>query len=526
MSLLGLSNEVIDLILESCDKSSIKAIRLVDKRLHKLGNRHLIQELQLHYNRESLDILYALSTSKQDIAKGIQAIWLQIDRLEEFKTFDRWDEKRQREYDEHDFLLEDWKDYLRAHDVAVNSRIAMPAIRRDRLVPAPGTVRKRDILPQLAKDYLYLCYAKYCQLVEQQRELDRSHELRERLAAFFRVPSKLSGIWITFGGGVRKCSTFRSATFREGLVFPNSDWTGDYDEMVRAASQILLGALDARIKPDTLVFGGLNYRFLTQTKQTMTDIANVLQHVEHLQWEVGDTFVPRPWDHEGSEPEDDEDDESRHIHQAGFAEMHAIFDTGRFADFLSSAEKLRTLVISLPDIPDTRLAHVDLASLVGSNRFPVLDSFSIRNVMIAPDALTNFLLRHKETLTQLRMCDLHTFRIPNPNTTTTWQGWFREMSGKLPNLRTVTLRGTFDEPGSPMYIFGWTMGKYIGTSLSRAVETYLIHGGAEVPLPSREASRDAFSQLRVQERRDRAGQAIVPEIKPLGWSFNWEDWYC
>ncbi|KJX94425.1 hypothetical protein TI39_contig4195g00016 [Zymoseptoria brevis] len=305
------------------------------------------------------------------------------------------------------------------------------------------------------------------------------------------------------------------------LVFPCEYYKHAYDQAVRAASPILLGVFDAKLELDALVLGGVNYRLVKQQPHTLEQIGQVLKHVKHFQWDVGDTFAQES---DGRSLEDYGPDEvisGPGVNETGFDEMHTLFDEGYFVDFLSGAESLQTLVIHLPDIEDSQLMPVELSDVVGGIVFPALESFSITRVTANGNGLKNFLACHKETLTQLRFCDLH--MRPGPSIIGSWPRWFLRMKGTLPHLQKVCLRGGGRRGNGMNYVFGWSMSEYVGTRLSRAMEAFMINGGGALPQQSGVDHSDAFAQMSREQLLDWSGEAIVPKIKPIGWDISWEE---
>ena len=208
MPLLALSNELLDKVFEHCDLKSVKCGRLTNGRLREVGNRHLLRELPLYYNQESLDRLDALATTHQDMAKGIQAVWIQIDRL---KWMDRetWEVERKEQYDEHSILQDDWAAELKSHrQPAKNPRTGK--------IPTIDPNSRRSKHAEISSHYLERGYREYNALYTDQRRLDQAGFIREKCAALFRVCPQLSSIWITSGGTVRRCTTQQSASFRQG----------------------------------------------------------------------------------------------------------------------------------------------------------------------------------------------------------------------------------------------------------------------------------------------------------------------
>lgn len=224
MSLLGLSNELLDRIFENCDTVSVKSLRLSNRRLRNLGNRHLIRELRLYYNYESINLLDTLATTHQDIAKGIRAIWIQSDELTKFSSYASWNIQRERQYGDEGhmypsrmlpceikrisaILNEDWFREAQQFNIDIVE------------VPRPE-VGMSDRVGKIAKEYLHRRYACYTRLYAEQSTLDSSDTLREKFAALFRVCPKLRKVWITSDGVVRMSTTYRSTSFRKGSSRP------------------------------------------------------------------------------------------------------------------------------------------------------------------------------------------------------------------------------------------------------------------------------------------------------------------
>lgn len=239
----------------------------------------------------------------------------------------------------------------------------------------------------------------------------------------------------------------------------------------------------------------------------------MLKHVRHLHWDVGETFV--------SEHDDTHDEEDvmygPDVNESGFDEMHAIFEAGRFKNFIASAVNVRTLVVNLPEIPDTRLLPVDFADVFGNTHFPFLESFSTKKVTTSAADLVGFLLRHRATLTQLRLCDLYMRDGTGPG----WHKFFTAIGGKLSCLEKVCLRGAFHYRGSVTHVFGQNLSEYIGTQFSRAMEVFMLRGGEQAPSPRDFLDYD-FEEMTKDQMTELAGDALVPEILPLGWDLSWE----
>jgi hypothetical protein len=213
-----------------------------------------------------------------------------------------------------------------------------------------------------------------------------------------------------------------------------------------------------------------------------------------------------------------------YINDAEFDEMHRIFADGHFSRFLASAANLQTLVINMPELGSTQLRPVNLANVVGRLHFPQLRAFSLARVQTTLQGLGSFLLHHKDSLAEVRLCDLYLPPNAGPDEQD-WQDFFVRVGGQLPRLGKVSLRGGFhDVRGNLDYVFGDGLSEYVGTRLSRAMEEFMLHGGHAPPSPDAAEYREP-DRIAGRDRTELfqwAGEALVPEIRPIGWHLGWE----
>lgn len=287
---------------------------------------------------------------------------------------------------------------------------------------------------------------------------------------------------------------------------------------------MLRATLDAQVQLETLVLGNVNYHFLDQGQTQMSQLAQVLRPVQYMHWDVGEAFVGP------SRPEEMYDGNDGlgpipflpgpNIDDAEFNYMHDIFEEGLFSSFIATATNLQTLVVNMPELGSTQLVPVNLADVVGRLHFPNLRSFSLKRVETTPQALESFLLRHKDLLTELRICDLYMDEDTDADGSKNWDDFFRSIGGKMPCLKKVSLRGGLhSERMSVSHVFGHNLSEYVGTPFSRAMEAFMIHGGPRLPSGRGYQHSDLPRSANLQEW---AGEALMPEIRPIGWDISWE----
>ncbi|EME82520.1 uncharacterized protein MYCFIDRAFT_197618 [Pseudocercospora fijiensis CIRAD86] len=358
-------------------------------------------------------------------------------------------------------------------------------------------------------DHLTSSYRYYRTLLEQQAQIDHSNILRHRADALFRACPGLTSMWVTYGDPIS--TICNSKSFQKGLVLPHDNRAANVDEGILAPIQLLLAAADSGRKLTTVVFGNVHYNLLLQPANIQSKIASVMERVEQFQWDIGDTFST--WN-----PSNGEEDDNGVINDAGddFDEdevynMYGIFARGAFLTFLSKFQVLRDLAVSLPGM-SYRLAPIELRHVVGGIHFPLLEAFYISSVLTTSDDLIGFLLRHKETLKRLRLCDLSMSTDKDDS----WNSFFAGIAGKLPKLELISLRGIFSHyPQTPCYVFGWYAPASDGTPFTTRMERYVLSGQGEVP-------QQASNPLDESEREKRLGSAAVPKALPLTWKADAE----
>ncbi|CZT24405.1 uncharacterized protein RCC_10130 [Ramularia collo-cygni] len=504
MSLQDLSNELLTRIFDSCDTKSIQNFRLAsNQRLCKVANRHLIRELSIYYNYESLQLLETLAATtsthqEEEFAKGIRAIWLQANRFHRLLSYQEWNiKRREMEREEGDAALSDMSMTTDSPAKMLEGGGESSRIIGESEVESSSSQADRIDQEQLDREYAY-----YSELYTQQCALDSSDTLRQKSAALFKVCPKLKSVWVTSGDAVRRNTTERSAAFRRGVVLPHGSNGPDHSKSIHCSSQLLLGALDAGTHLETIVLGDVNYHFLVQDTTLRSNFGKMLQHAKHFQWNIGQSIFD-----ETQQIDNFDDDE--------LVEMHAIFNRGHLSNFLAKATNLQTLVIKFPYIPYYMLDHIDLGKAMGGSggglHFPLLRSLTLGSISTTPEALETFLLRHKATLTRLRLCDL---RIEEEEQTG-WQTCFSNLGGKFPYLEHMALRGEFRHGDTVTHTFSLGTGELAVYPFSTRMEKFMITGGEAVPEPS-EVLDEEYILLSRERFLD-----FAPEIQPEGRDLSW-----
>ncbi|SMY27486.1 unnamed protein product [Zymoseptoria tritici ST99CH_1A5] len=148
----------------------------------------------------------------------------------------------------------------------------------------------------------------------------------------------------------------------------------------------------------------------------------------------------------------------------------------RWAALVSLMEhttKLQHLCLDLPDY--TNGDNVTLQDIVGGTTWRYLTHLDIANFEAKPDDLTDLLIRHRDTLTYVK---LGTVCLQ----TGTWPECFESFAGKLPKIEQFEFRSRFsdDTIGESFLWFGWPHEKQ-NNARGEEVRKFIITGGEECP---------------------------------------------
>ena len=146
------------------------------------------------------------------------------------------------------------------------------------------------------------------------------------------------------------------------------------------------------------------------------------------------------------------------------------FGDGEFRELLGVTRALRVMKLSMiPSFPFD--AGVLLKDIVGDMQWPKLREIGLAWIQASEDELVHFLLKHQR---QLRRISLSTIVLLSG----TWESVFRRLSGQLPKLRKVKLRGEFcGDEGNGFDFDTSDYPAYRRHMLRDAIERFILEGG-------------------------------------------------
>lgn len=157
-----------------------------------------------------------------------------------------------------------------------------------------------------------------------------------------------------------------------------------------------------------------------------------------------------------------------------------VLEEGNLHELLSTAKDLRVLKLEMPSWDfhgGEGPFYSRLESSLQDIHWPHLYELSLSSCEMRSDYLVDLCLRHKSTLRRLSFFDLQT-----SDWVTSWKEILTSLSGQLPELRLMKLRGRFHVCGEQDMSFEIAgMRSQISTAYRDALEKFVIKGG---PWPS------------------------------------------
>jgi hypothetical protein len=112
-----------------------------------------------------------------------------------------------------------------------------------------------------------------------------------------------------------------------------------------------------------------------------------------------------------------------------------------------------------------------------------LYELSLANCSVCGDTFINFILRHKETLRRLSLCNMSLATSQYSHYISSWRNVFTQIAGRLPNVHKVRLRGFFFQ--RKVLAMDWSMPQTPEASEAKlfcpardAIERYILMRGA------------------------------------------------
>lgn len=161
----------------------------------------------------------------------------------------------------------------------------------------------------------------------------------------------------------------------------------------------------------------------------------------------------------------------------------------------TEAPELRVLRIRLPDrvlesnektdsgrVLEAVYKGINLNYVFRRMTYHHLYELSLANCSVCGDTFINFILRHKETLRRLSLCNISLATSLYSHYISSWRNVFTQIAGRLPKLQIVRLRGFFFQ--RKVLAMDWNMPQTPEASevelfcpARDAIEKYIMTGG-------------------------------------------------
>ncbi|KXT07641.1 hypothetical protein AC578_10182 [Pseudocercospora eumusae] len=412
--LLDLPPELLPLIFDYLDKSTIYNARTTCKVLAKVGAEYILDSIHAVYKRDNLEELLEIAR-KPAMVKFTHTFWFQADRFGPAMTFPEWDLERED--------LKPWNEYNIYHELPLDHDYETSAGRR-----AFDNARKRFAKRKKGKHSkaaIAEAYEQYKATIADQDSIVDERLDHQCFYELFAACSNLTDVAVSIGHGTSGYIDKGRKAYKNIMMHPYGDI--DYrDQGVHQFWTVVEALHHAKRQPRRFFLGDVSYRMLRHTwRDAPVDplVENLMQNLRELR--IGFSIY------------DDEPLAGVHLHEvtALRTESNEFYRRGLLAKWLGSAQNLRVLKIRMWHT-EFRAPYARMEDALGTTTWPKLRELGLSEFAVAEDYLVDLLLRHKDSLRRLSLSDIHL-------SSGALDGFVDRVGGKLPKLRKVKLRNHF-----------------------------------------------------------------------------------
>lgn len=425
--------ELINAIFNQVYIEDILALRTTCSIFAAVGLDHFGDEVPLVFHRDKFKALTEIAEHPK-LSKQMRSLFYVGDRCK-LQSYEQWDKHRPDPHPREETSYDRNAKFYTERDYRV--------CRREGMKKARKFMERRAAVPESDRRAAWETYRTLCKdIADVEVEGYDLHCLR---VLFENCPGIRE---VTIGSQMdiaRHLSANRTA-FASATTSPynDSDW---WDTGVHQTLSVAMAAQQAGTKLDSLT--------LAQVSPTLFDPRSWEE--EGLdEWPALKALVQplrrlRLWIH-AQPPEKSEVDfdasapDIFSVHE----QSDLAFQEGHLHEILSSASDLRVLKLGLPrwseneeeaieyygDEDEQRFSRLELA--LRNITYPKLYELSLSDCEVAADYLVELCLRHKATLRRLYLSDISLNDLDDD-----WRDVFTRLSGQLPQLRRIKLRGNF-----------------------------------------------------------------------------------
>jgi hypothetical protein len=429
--------------------------------LASIGLDHFNDEVSLVYHRDRFQAITEIAAHPK-LAKHMRSLFYMADR-NKLLDFETWDMERPYPEPSDEELRRE--EYLEA----CGSRALPYRTEKD-----PMTIWQEA---RPAESECQESYEVYQALCRDQHKIERQGYDRDCLRALFEGCPKLREVTVA---SQRSCMRQLDANrvFAKAMTEPTGDryW---WNEIVHQVLSVATAAAQSGLELDSLTLLSLSPSIFDNGSAVKADqwraLKNLVRPLRRLR-----LFLQADAPEEGDEEEPDElepDYEQVYHHFNEILESHAH-------NILSVASNLRVFKLQLPrwsyhdHIEDM---YGQLEPVLRNITYPHLYELSLSQCEVHADYLIDLCMRHKATLRRLYLKDMLLL-----DDHSSFREVFTRLSGQLPNLRQVHLRGTFHASLTPTGELRFqSTDRHITIDPFRdALENFVVKGG-EYPIDNR-----------------------------------------
>ncbi|KXS99529.1 hypothetical protein AC578_4249 [Pseudocercospora eumusae] len=463
MSLLHLPAELLHALCLFCSRNEIESLRLTCQLLKRIADEHLLDEIITCYEyNDLLNVSEIANDASPAIRENVRSFLFQADAFPAAPYWSRhhWNSERRKFFRG---VEQETKDFMRN----IGSRIKTK--RSPKLFEALRRYYQCSIDPaMLPGREKAASHEDYIELAEEQEWFGEVGHPKRTLQSLFAGCPNIKSVAINSGHRLRRNAGLTNLAYLRSLTIPHC-----YQEkpMAYAVKTTFAAAANAGIKLESLAIGGVTPIFVRPTEdagdknEDDTSVGIPQNQLYELTSQLKNLrliFLG-------------EDDLG--------ADMEFPFDEGHLVSWLSNCSRIEHLRLDLPPAPYPNW-RVPFQHFLGENlHFSSLRLLHLESFQTRAEQLAQFLLRHKESLVELELSDIHL-------SSGSWPDCLALFAGKLENLRRARVRGfltSFNDGSDEWFTFDLC-------SSHVELEQTIVEGG-EIVLPPPLIDRDSDEDI-------------------------------
>ncbi|KXT18105.1 hypothetical protein AC579_4562 [Pseudocercospora musae] len=425
MSLLHLPAELLHTVCLFCSKNGIESLRLTCQVLQRIADEHLLLEIVTCFEYEDLCRVSEIANHASPLLKkNLRSFLFQADAFPADNHWPRhqWIHERRKFFRG---VEEETKEFMRELRTRIKTK------RNPRLLEALMRYYQRSIDPAvLLRPEKIGSHQQYINLAKEQEELRKRGFSKRILQDLFTACPNITSVAINGGHRLRRNAGLTNLAFLRSLTIPHCH---QEETLAYAVKTTLSAAHNSGTKLESLAIGGITPVFVRPTELIDDDSENNItigipkDHLYELTSQLKTLRLMFLGEH-------DLQDDATEFMIIDFHSLTAQFAEGHLVSWLENCTQIQDLRLDLPYAPYPHW-RVPFEHFLGDNlHFPSLRVLHLQSFQTQAERLAEFLLRHKASLVELELSDIHL-------SLGSWPDCLAQFAGKLEKLQRAKVTG-------------------------------------------------------------------------------------